>query len=216
MKQEIKRGCTLNDAELLERVHDWVSRLCISGGNEWVLSVPVDFNHDPDYLISELCNRYAAKQEEYASKGMRWVKASERLPEQKVFAKLHGEIGLLHSINKDSVIFDCGGQGWRYDMTDRTVKEFEWLEEYQPPISDSGSYYQPLFDLLYNEHGLTLLESEMKDIVYVVEKMQTPDVDLMRSIIDKILNIDKPTYSEAELLIIKDSIDRHMSKENVE
>ena len=70
MKQEIKRGCTLNDAELLERVHDWVSRLCISGGNEWVLSVPVDFNHDPDYLISELCNRYAAKQEEYASKGM--------------------------------------------------------------------------------------------------------------------------------------------------
>ena len=216
MKQEIKRGCTLNDAELLERVHDWVSRLCISGGNEWVLSVPVDFNHDPDYLISELCNRYAAKQEEYASKGMRWVKASERLPEQKVFAKLHGEIGLLHTINKDSVIFDCGGQGWRYDMTDRTVKEFEWLEEYQPPISDSGSYYQPLFDLLYNEHGLTLLESEMKDIVYVVEKMQTPDVDLMRSIIDKILNIDKPTYSEAELLIIKDSIDRHMSKENVE
>lgn len=216
MKQEIKRGCTLNDAELLERVHDWVSRLCISGGNEWVLSVPVDFNHDPDYLISELCNRYAAKQEEYASKGMRWVKASERLPEQKVFAKLHGEIGLLHTINKDSVIFDCGGQGWRYDMTDRTVKEFEWLEEYQPPISDSGSYYQPLFDLLYNEHGLTLLESEMKDIVYVVEKMQTPDVDLMRSIIDKILNIDKPAYSESELLIIKDSIDRHMSKENVE
>lgn len=147
---------------------------------------------------------------------MKWIKASKRLPEKKVFAKLHGEIGLLHTINKDSVIFDCGGQGWRYDMTDRTVKEFEWLEEYQPPISDSGSYYQPLFDLLYNEHGLTLLESEMKDIVYVVEKMQTPDVDLMRSIIDKILNIDKPTYSEAELLIIKDSIDRHMSKEKVE
>ena len=147
---------------------------------------------------------------------MRWIKASERLPEQKVFAKLHGEIGLLHTVNKDSVIFDCGGQGWRYDMTDRTVKEFEWLEEYQPPISDVGSYYQPLFDLLYNEHRLTLLDSEMKDIIYVVEKMQEPTSDLIRSIIDKMLNIDKPVYSEAELLIIKDSIDRHMSKGNVE
>lgn len=147
---------------------------------------------------------------------MKWIKSSERLPEKKVFAKLRGEIGLLHTANKDSVIFDCGGQGWRYDMTDRTVKEFEWLEEYQPLISDGGSYYQPLFDLLYNEHGLTLLDSEMKDIIYVVEKMQTPDVDLMRSIIDKMLNIDKPVYSEAELLIIKDSIDRHMSKGNVE
>jgi len=35
-------------------------------------------------------------------------------------------------------------------------------------------------------------------------------VDLMRSIIDKLLNIGKPTYSEAELIIINDSIKRHM------
>jgi hypothetical protein len=74
------------------------------------------------------------------------------------------------------------------------------------------NYYQLLFDLLYNEHGLTLLDSEMKDIIYVVEKMQEPTYNLMRSIIDKMLNISKPSYSEAELLIIKDSIDRHMSK----
>lgn len=74
------------------------------------------------------------------------------------------------------------------------------------------SYYQPLFDLMYEEHGLTLLESEMKDIIYVVEKMQEPTSDLIRSIIDKMLNIDKPTYSETELMIIKESIDRHMNK----
>lgn len=72
------------------------------------------------------------------------------------------------------------------------------------------NYYQPLFDLLYNEHGLRLLDSEMKDIIYVVEKMQEPTYYLMRSIIDKMLNISKPSYSEAELLIIKDSIGRHM------
>jgi hypothetical protein len=34
-----------------------------------------------------------------------------------------------------------------------------------------GDYLQPLFDLMYNEHNLTLLESEMKEIVHVVEKM---------------------------------------------
>ena len=38
-------------------------------------------------------------------------------------------------------------------------------------------------------------------------------VDLMRSIIDKMLNIGNPTYSEAELIIINDSITRHMNEE---
>lgn len=74
--------------------------------------------------------------------------------------------------------------------------------------------------------GVTLYASQLdearkeierlKDIIYLVEKMQEPTYDLMRSIIDKMLNIDKPVYSESELLIIKDSIDRHMSKENAE
>lgn len=35
-----------------------------------------------------------------------------------------------------------------------------------------GSYYQPLFDLLNQEHGITPLESEMTDIIEVVEKMR--------------------------------------------
>jgi hypothetical protein len=35
-----------------------------------------------------------------------------------------------------------------------------------------GSYYQPLFDLLNQEHGITPLESEMADIIVVVEKMR--------------------------------------------
>ena len=43
---------------------------------------------------------------------------------------------------------------------------------------------------------------------------ETPSkiVDLMRSIIDKFLNESKPLYSEAELLIIKDSIGRHINE----
>ena len=35
-----------------------------------------------------------------------------------------------------------------------------------------NSYYQPLFDLLNQEHGLLPLETEMRDIVEVVNKMQ--------------------------------------------
>ncbi len=35
--------------------------------------------------------------------------------------------------------------------------------------------------------------------------------DLMRSIIDKFLNESKPMYTSAELVIINDSIDRHIN-----
>lgn len=34
------------------------------------------------------------------------------------------------------------------------------------------SFYQPLFDHMYQEHGLTLLESEMADIIHLVQKME--------------------------------------------
>lgn len=35
-----------------------------------------------------------------------------------------------------------------------------------------GSYYQPLFDHMSHEHGLTLLEGQMADIIHIVNKMQ--------------------------------------------
>lgn len=44
-------------------------------------------------------------------------------------------------------------------------------------------------------------------------KILSETVDLMRGIIDKFLNTEKPNYSEAELLVIKDSIDRHLCKQ---
>lgn len=50
--------CTLSDKELLEKVSAWVSSLNKTGGKSWTLNVPVDFNSDPDMLISELCSRY--------------------------------------------------------------------------------------------------------------------------------------------------------------
>ena len=51
--------CTLSNAELLAAVETWVSKLCDTGGRAWTLSVPVNFNRDPDMLITELRKRYA-------------------------------------------------------------------------------------------------------------------------------------------------------------
>jgi hypothetical protein len=55
-------GCTLSDKELTEKVQEWVSKLCKSGGKAWTLHVPVSFNTDPDMLITELCKRYETAQ----------------------------------------------------------------------------------------------------------------------------------------------------------
>lgn len=41
-------------------------------------------------------------------------------------------------------------------------------------------YYQELFDHMYDQHGVTLLESEMSDIIDIVDKMKrTPKKNKM-------------------------------------
>jgi len=57
----MKDKCTLTDQELLNRIYKTVSDLCRTGGRSWTLKVPVDFDNDPDMLITELCNRYKTK-----------------------------------------------------------------------------------------------------------------------------------------------------------
>jgi len=52
--------CTLSNQELISRCDDWVSRLAKSGGREWNLNIPVDFNKDPDMLFNELGRRFKA------------------------------------------------------------------------------------------------------------------------------------------------------------
>lgn len=52
--------CTLSTEELIERCQDWVSKLARSGGRDWTLRVPVDFNNDPDMLFTELGRRLQA------------------------------------------------------------------------------------------------------------------------------------------------------------
>lgn len=55
-----KRTCTLSDEELWIRCDRWVSKLAESGGRDWVLRVPPDYDNDPDMLFLELLQRFAA------------------------------------------------------------------------------------------------------------------------------------------------------------
>ncbi len=38
-------------------------------------------------------------------------------------------------------------------------------------IKGTAEKYQPLFDLMHDEHGVILLESEMDDIIYASQKV---------------------------------------------
>lgn len=59
-----------------------------------------------------------------------------------------------------------------------------WFDTTAPsvPVGEKewkpGEYYQPLFDLLHNEHGLLPLETDMADIIDVVKKMISPPTSL--------------------------------------
>jgi hypothetical protein len=57
-------GCTLSDQKLIDSCREWISKLCDSGGKEWTLGVPVDFNRDPDMLFSEVITRFKSTTEE--------------------------------------------------------------------------------------------------------------------------------------------------------
>jgi hypothetical protein len=49
--------CDLSDEELTKKCHYWVSSLARTGGRSWCLSVPVEFNNDPDMLFLEAVRR---------------------------------------------------------------------------------------------------------------------------------------------------------------
>jgi hypothetical protein len=56
-------------------------------------------------------------------------------------------------------------------------------------IEQGGGYYYDLFKFFSDEHGLTLVDSEIQDIIRAVEKFNNDPVR-------KIINEDKPLYTE--------------------
>ena len=67
-----KEGNTLSDADLIKASNEWVSKLAKTGGKAWSLSVPVNFNRDPDMIFCELANRLSAN---------KWIDVNESKPE---------------------------------------------------------------------------------------------------------------------------------------
>jgi hypothetical protein len=47
-----------------------------------------------------------------------------------------------------------------------------------PPTDRSNCEYQPLFDHMHEEHGLILLESEMQEIIRVVDSLTGKDASI--------------------------------------
>jgi len=71
----MENKCTLSNEDLIQKANDLISKLAASGGKSWSLSVPVDFNSDPDILFSELGNRLR----EAVKKAERWDKLNEKI-----------------------------------------------------------------------------------------------------------------------------------------
>lgn len=49
---------SISNEELINRCEEWIDKLCKSGGRDWCLTVPVNFNRDPDMLFTELIRRF--------------------------------------------------------------------------------------------------------------------------------------------------------------
>lgn len=55
--------------------------------------------------------------------------------------------------------------------------------------------------------------AELIKMQYIVDnELKITDVNLLKSVIDKLINHPKPSYSSEEAVIIKDSMDRHFGR----
>jgi hypothetical protein len=70
--------CTLSNDELCNKIDSFITELCITGGKSLSLSVPVNFNRDPDVLISELIKRFKAF--ELGKAEDKWIDSNVAIP----------------------------------------------------------------------------------------------------------------------------------------
>lgn len=61
MDEDKRSKGMLSDSDIVQVVDKWVDKVCKSGGRGWSLRVPVDFNHDPYVLITDLTKRFTAQ-----------------------------------------------------------------------------------------------------------------------------------------------------------
>ena len=130
---------TLTNEQLIAKAKQWVKELCESGGRKWSLRVPADHNHDPDLIFCELCNRLEEYAQQSQPSGMRWVRASERLPEDGITKNMKWFNGTswqpctgVYSQDRNRIML-CSGL--------KPVKNFKnimWLDESSPAGAAEG------------------------------------------------------------------------------
>ncbi|HOV13816.1 MAG TPA: DUF1064 domain-containing protein [Spirochaetota bacterium] len=97
-----KNKCTLNDQELIEKCDAWINRLCKSGGKDWSLQVPVDYNCDPDMLFVELIKRFKEKLTKHQScKTCKYNRSDILCPEMKYCSEYENEGGNMRLIKSN-------------------------------------------------------------------------------------------------------------------
>ena len=106
--------CTLSDEELATVARKWISMLCKSNGEAWTLRVPVDFNYDPDMVLSECIDRMKQAQAQRdelleALKNMVLIAHSDKWGDATTGRQivLEDAVGLIQKLNTKSAIEHC-------------------------------------------------------------------------------------------------------------
>jgi hypothetical protein len=61
----MKNFCTLTDEQLTTRAKKWIDDLTESHGRAYKLSIPAQYNEDPDLIFQELINRFQIIKAQY-------------------------------------------------------------------------------------------------------------------------------------------------------
>ena len=87
------------------------------------------------------------------SKGMKWVKASERLPEGEVYARCNGKTGIL-KVNLTHCQFSHPLGFTHYEFSSPKLYEIEWLDENNTESKEVEAIEEGLHDIDFDLAGM--------------------------------------------------------------
>lgn len=127
LRQENKKETIeqMSNEALIEKCDKWILDLCRSGGKDWTLEIPANFERDPDMLFSELIKRFKEKsgqslvEEVDVPPGIiAFVNNSDTIVIQKgmdykTWVRYHlndlcSPASVIHSISVEGVVWTCG------------------------------------------------------------------------------------------------------------
>jgi len=173
---EGERRCSLTNTELITKVKKWVSDLCKTGGHAWVLRVPVDFSHDPDILINEVCDRLsisATAPQPVQGEAVRWVTASERQPAGYSHAKYKDKeyelIGIYY-LGEDG--YEFHGKNITLSIGKSSFRFVQWLDESATPATYPAEFVEWMGDKGWNRYNSKWYHPS-EDIGYTTPELYT-------------------------------------------